>query len=442
MAAQETFDSTGAKPREHHHGAAAGPLSDRVRSLRLPPESVSSGAWTRLAWLLCGVLAVATGVLGYMVATGTTPARDDGATAPAQGADADATTSAAPAVSTGAAGPVLASGKIALEAKGFVTPVHQVLVSPQVSGRIVVLEILEGKRVKEGDVLAKLDDAEYKADYLRALAMLEGAKQRLKELGNYRPEEISQAEAELEETKAQVEQLKAAFDRAKKLRELEPRALSDDAFEEQRSRFLAMQRRKDRLENAFTLMKQGPRLEKKLAAEADVKQAEAEVDRTKWRLDRCIITAPISGTILKKNAERGNVVNPIAMNGSFSLCDLADLGELEIEVMVFEREVSKISMGQKCQVRPEAFPKRNYDGVVSRLMPVADRGKGAIPVRVLVTVPREEEGVYLKPDMGALVAFLNPAQDEPPLSTSPVGHGQSSQSLLKKGQNGTRPKLP
>ena len=63
-------------------------------------------------------------------------------------------------------------------------------------------------------------------------------------------------------------------------------------------------------------------------------------------------------------------------------------------------------------------------------------------MRVLVTVPREEEGVYLKPDMGALVAFLNPAQDEPPLSTSPAGRGQSSQSLLKKGQNGTRPKLP
>ena len=50
---------------------------------------------------------------------------------------------------------------------------------------------------------------------------------------------------------------------------------------------------------------------------------------------------------------------------------------------------------------------RVYEGEVSRLMPIADRAKGAVPVRVKITVPREEEGVYLKPEMGALVSFLS-----------------------------------
>ena len=68
--------------------------------------------------------------------------------------------------------------------------------------------------------------------------------------------------------------------------------------------------------------------------------------------------------------------------------------------------MSKIFRGQLCQVRPEAFPERVYEGQVSRLMPTADRAKSAIPVRVKLKVPKEEEGVYLKPEMGAVVSFL------------------------------------
>ena len=72
-----------------------------------------------------------------------------------------------------------------------------------------------------------------------------------------------------------------------------------------------------------------------------------------------------------------------------------------------ERDVSKIFKGQRCKVRSEAWPDRVYEGYVSRLMPIADRAKGAVPVRVKVQVPAQEEGVYLKPEMGAIVSFLN-----------------------------------
>ena len=102
--------------------------------------------------------------------------------------------------------------------------------------------------------------------------------------------------------------------------------------------------------------------------------------------------APIDGTILKKNAEEGNLVNPIAMNGSYSLCDLADLSDLEVELTIEERDISKVFKDQKCKVRTEAYPDRIYEGFVSRLMPIADRNKAAIPVRVKVTVPRGGRG--------------------------------------------------
>ena len=96
-----------------------------------------------------------------------------------------------------------------------------------------------------------------------------------------------------------------------------------------------------------------------------------------------------------------------AFNGSFSLCDMADLSDLEVDLSIQERnDLSRVYKGQKCKVRAEAFPDREYEGVVSRLMPIADRAKGAVPVRVKLTVPSDEEGVYLKPEMSAVVSFL------------------------------------
>ncbi len=139
---------------------------------------------------------------------------------------------------------------------------------------------------------------------------------------------------------------------------------------------------------------------------------------------------------MKKNAEEGNLVNPIAMNGSFSLCDLADLSDLEVELTIEERDISKVAAGQKCKVRTEAYPERIYEGVVSRLMPIADRNKAAIPVRVKVTVPREEEGIYLKPDMTAMVSFL---KDPPGNAESPPAKKRSSVKTDPPGGGAAKP---
>jgi hypothetical protein len=118
---------------------------------------------------------------------------------------------------------------------------------------------------------------------------------------------------------------------------------------------------------------------------------------------------------------------------------MADLYNLEVDLSIAERDISKVFKGQKCKIRPEAFDKRVYWGTVSRLMPTADRAKGAVPVRVKVHIPvrpekvvtalglmaapntpkllsmppgfsndlKEQQAEFLRPDMGALVTFLN-----------------------------------
>ena len=338
-----------ATPRPHlasvRPDAVADRFSERVRSLRLPQQPAGSATGRWLLWMLCLLLAASTAVLGYLQYT------QPRAPAPVQ------ETSTEPSVPNGSSSvdpaAVASSGDFALESKGYIIPAHQILVSPKVNGMVVKLRITESQRVRKNDVLAELEDTEFRTDRDRS-------------------------KANLLQAKAHLERCELDYARAKDL--FPKHAISHADFD----------------------MALGQRDE----AAATVKLVEAELAKAQWRLDNCVIRAPISGTILEKNAEEGSLVNPIAMQGFYSLCEMADLSDLEVDLTIQERDVSKIFKDQKCKVRAEAFPDRVYEGYVSRLMPTADRAKGAIPVRVKVAVPAEEEGVYLKPEMEALVSFL------------------------------------
>jgi HlyD family secretion protein len=220
-----------------------------------------------------------------------------------------------------------------------------------------------------------------------------------------RKEEIEEARAELAEAGEQVTQLRSTWERTKRLHDLGTKVVTDNEFEISQSVYLAMVRRIERLTSALNLMKIGPRPEKIEAAKADVALAQADFDKAKWRFENCIVRAPVSGTILQKNAEEGNIVNPIVFQGSYSICTMANLADLEVDLNIQERDISNVFVGQRCKIHTEAYPDRIYNGSVSRLMPIADRAKGAIPVRVKLAIPAAEEGIYLKPEMGAVVSF-------------------------------------
>jgi multidrug resistance efflux pump len=381
-------------------------LEERVRSLRLSSIPQGSDWFRSLTLLVVGVGFL--GMLFYLVRETVLTNRTS---APAASVSAGARSDAgdeAPSVSPGGASSTAApirQGTTALESQGYIIPAHQILVSPQVSGRIIELHIEEGRRVQKGEILARLEDTEYQADANRAKSTVKAASERLRELENgSRPEEIAQGKAELGEAQAQLSQLRVQWEREDGLRKTN--AITQQEYEETESRYRAMEMRVLRLSNSLKLMEIGPREEQIENARAMLEQAKADLVKAEWRLGNCIIRAPISGTILKKNAEEGNIVNPIAFNGSFSLCDMADLSDLEVDLNIQERDVSTVFKGQKCKVRSLAYPDRIYEGYVSRLMPIADRAKGAVPVRVKLSIPAEEEGVYLKPEMGATVTFL------------------------------------
>jgi len=403
-------DGANQGPGDHRNGAVS--LSDRVRSLRLGEPGTSRGGGSRsqaIAWGLSGILLLLTLALGYRTYR-ITPASTDSEPAPKVDSTKGTPNLASPS-STASAGDVV------LESKGYIVAAHQIQVSPKVGGMLVWLdpELEEGSQFQEGQMLAILEDVDYRADRDHALATwqnLERMFQKSMELP--RPEEVPPSEAKVRVSQANLELQRDLAERAAKL--YQSRAMSDEDYRQRLLNREVAAKQLSQSEAEHKLLLAGAWRFDKQAAQAMVAQAKADLDKAQWKLDNCFIYAPVTGTILTKKAEKGNLVNPSAFsNGlSASLCDMADLADLEVDLSIQERDVSLVFKGQHCTVMPEAFQKyepflqkhpQGYRGYVSRLMPIADRAKGAIPVRVKVPVPKEEEGVYLKPDMGVIVSF-------------------------------------
>src|SRR5262249_29007933 len=108
------------------------------------------------------------------------------------------------------------------------------------------------------------------------------------------------------------------------------------------------------------------------AAEADAAAAACRKDEAKRMLDNGLVHAPLDGTVLTKKADGGSLVSPAAFNVAASLCEIADLSKLEVEVDVPEKQITRVRPNLDCQVITDADPQRVYRGRVDRVMPIAD----------------------------------------------------------------------
>jgi multidrug resistance efflux pump len=400
------------------NGGPSPSLADRVRSLQIndAPPPPRGFAW--FPWLLVLILAGVSGYLGYLVLFPAESVPDDAVRAEPM-----------KTFTAGSSASVASSGELAHESRGHIIPRRKIQVSPKVGGMVTKLNFDIGQTVQKGAVLAELETVDYTADRNRAAASALAAKQRFVELDRgMRPEEKKRATAALEEARAMKKEMD---DQVKRLRAAGRAATEEDLVRAELKLGQTVQK-VIQLEQEEKMMLEGVRKERVEAAKADWDAAEAELAKAQWRLDNCVIHAPVSGVILTKKAEEGDIVNPVAFTLSASLCEMADLSDLEVELKIQERDIAKIFLGQECRIRPEAFPDRLYEGQVAKIIPAADRGIGAVPVRVKVervVAPKEqaapnlqsEQGQYLRPDMAAITAFLKKPTTEkkPERPTSP-----------------------
>jgi multidrug resistance efflux pump len=295
--------------------------------------------------------------------------------------------------------------KVVLEQRGYVVPVEQAEVWSRVSGHVVEIapNAEVGKVVKKGDLLARLDPVPFEAAHRRAKAALKRAEARLAELKNGpRPEEVQQAKIALAQAEGQLKQLQIDLDRLQKLGEGGP--VSAGEIEKAKGRVRTAELEVEKLRAAHNLAAKGARQEQLDAAEAEVEMARADLDPAAYHLDGTRIVSPVTGTILARRTQLGDSARSQSGYRPEGLFAVADLGKLEVELDVQERDIQLIFAGQKCTIQPEAFPKTQYQGKVSRLLPVANRAKGAVTVRVRIDVPAGDD--KLRPDMGATVSFF------------------------------------
>ncbi|MAG31144.1 MAG: efflux transporter periplasmic adaptor subunit [Deltaproteobacteria bacterium] len=251
-----------------------------------------------------------------------------------------------------------------LNASGYVTARRQATVSSKITGKVLEVLIEEGMNVREGQVLARLDDANVRAAYRLSEAQLEAVR------------------AELEETR--VRRREAVRELAR-IRNLAARELVSPAD----------------LDAATANLES---LDARLASQqVSVRVAQKGLAVARQSLDDTVIRAPFNGIVVAKNAQPGEMISPTSSGGftRTGIGTIVDMTSLEIEVDVNEAYISRVSSGQPVLATLDAWPDWKIPGRVIAIIPTADRQKATVQVRVGFDAldPR------ILPEMGIKVAF-------------------------------------
>jgi len=263
-------------------------------------------------------------------------------------------------------------------ATGYLRSHRQAGIGARTPGRINVISFEEGDKVKRGDVLAELDHKDLDASLAASAAM------------------VAKAEAGLGEQAILIDQARTDKERAVKLRR--GRSISESEYDTMRFSYAS----------AIARMK---------SLKADVALAKAQHRQSEQLLENMFIRAPFDGTVISKDAEEGESILPGGTGGNSgrgSVATIADLEHLEIECDVQEGYISKISIAQEVDISVDAVPDKKYHGTVSKVIPMGDRARATIKVRVEIT----DADDLLFPEMSGTVYFL-PEQGQKPVNEEP-----------------------
>ena len=252
-----------------------------------------------------------------------------------------------------------------LNASGYVTARRSATVSSKVTGKVTEVLIEEGVKVKEGQVLARLDDTNVKASLQLAEAQLASTR------------------AALEETRVRIKEAELNLGRTAALAKNSVSAQADLDHAEAEAQSL-----KARLEQQ----------------KSDVTVAERTVANWQKQLDDTVIRAPFAGIVTSKNAQPGEMISPVSAGGGFTrtgICTIVDMESLEIEIDVNESYINRVEAGQSVEATLDAYADWKIPCKVIAIIPTADRQKSTVKVRVGF----DKLDPRILPEMSVKVAF-------------------------------------
>ncbi len=253
-----------------------------------------------------------------------------------------------------------------LQATGYVTARREATVSAQITGTLTAVLIEEGEHVKDGQVLARLEDKAQTAALAQAQAQHQAAQATRSQL----KVQLAQAQRDLKRQKGLIG------------RHLTSQQAMEDA--------------QTRVESLNAQIR---------AQSRQVDVAAAAVRYAQVQLNYCTVRAPFAGVIIAKAAQVGEIVSPLSAGGGFTrtgVGTIVDMDSLEVDVDVNEAYINRVHPRQPAQAILDAYPNWTIPAHVIAVIPTADRSKATVKVRVAL----EQKDPRILPDMGVRVSFL------------------------------------
>ena len=272
-----------------------------------------------------------------------------------------------PVVELAAAQAPGSGGQVALlNASGYVTPRRRATIAAKITARVTQMYADEGMHVKEGQILALLDDSDYRV-------------------------RLNSAQADRDATAAQLQDLQVQ--------------LANAEIELRRTQQLTRQgvSSPEALDNARTA---ADSLRAKIAMTREQVQAsDARIRVAQQDLDNCTVRAPFAGIVVSKDAQVGEMVSPNSAGGGFTrtgIATIVDMKSLEVEVDVNESYIARVRPGMPVTSVLDAYPNWQIPSKVRTIIPTADRQKATVKVRIAF----DQLDPRILPDMGVKVTFL------------------------------------
>jgi HlyD family secretion protein len=271
---------------------------------------------------------------------------------------------------------------VVLNATGYVVAQRKAAISSKATGRLEWLGVAEGSRVKEGELIARIDNRDVVAQAQSADAAVRVARANVQQ-------------AQVEHQNAEVE-----YRRNQEL--VQKNFISRSALDTAKARL-------DRAAAAVT------------SAQANLNVALANARNAQVSVDYTQIRAPFDGVVLSKSANVGDLVTPFsnATDSKGAVVSIADMSTLEVEADVAESSLGKVHIGQPAEIVLDALPDKRFRGHISRMVPTVDRAKAT----VMTKVSFDEIDPQILPEMSAKVSFLSqdvtPEQQKPLIAVHP-----------------------
>ncbi len=255
-----------------------------------------------------------------------------------------------------------------LSASGYVVAQRRAAVASKATGRLIWLNVREGSKVKQGEIIAKLDASDVQA----AMAAVQA---------NIRQAEAGVAQANVELVNAESDLQRAQGLKAQGF-------LSAQAMD-------AATKRVNASKAAMT------------SAKAAVAVARSQLRVQQVNQDFTEIRAPFDGVVLNKNANVGDIITPFssAAGSQGAVVTMADMTTLEVEADVSESNLAKANIGQPVEITLDALPDVRFRGSIAGIVPTVDRAKATVMTKIRF----EKLDPRILPEMSAKVTILSQA---------------------------------